>query len=192
MTEKEVFEKQEESGNTVFYMVRKGIFYNAFGHGAFALARATGYQVTRKHRKAGDIVQAGFKVDQLQKVLGRIKEAGGRVEPLTEGDDGVFAFGGIDGTPDEAMVKDAAMSKTAASPGSMDCPSRPYGYGAGAGPSRLDMVAEGASQGDGGVSQAWLVDAVLGFNLASSTPIEAMLFVGTLQQKIKDGCQKNY
>ena len=192
MTEQEVFELQRESGNTTFYLVRKGIFYNAYGQGAFALARATGYQVTRKHRKAGDIEQAGFRLEQLPKVLSRINEAGGRMEPLTEGDDGVYAFSGIDGTPDEAMVKDAAMSKTAASPGSMDCPSRPYGYGAGAGPSRLDMVAEGASQGDGGVSQAWLVDAVLGFNLAASTPIEAMLFICTLQQKIKDSCQKNF
>ena len=60
------------------------MFYHAYGNGAFALSRATGYRVLRKHRKGGDILVCGFPANQLDMVLQRIREAGGEVEPAGE------------------------------------------------------------------------------------------------------------
>ena len=50
MTEKEILEKQEASGNQVFYLMLVGKFFLAYGYGAFALSRGTGYRVMRKAR----------------------------------------------------------------------------------------------------------------------------------------------
>ena len=46
MTEKEILQEQETIGQTAFYLIAVGMFYHAYGCGAFALARATGYRVT--------------------------------------------------------------------------------------------------------------------------------------------------
>ena len=54
------------------------MFYHAYGYGAFALSRATGYRV-----------------------LQRIRETGGVVEQMGEK---IFLFRGLDGTPDESMI----------------------------------------------------------------------------------------
>ena len=158
MTEKEVIQKQEENGNTVFYLTKHGSFYHANGHGAFALSRATGYQAMRKHRKAGDIVQTGFGVGQLPKVLEKIKAAGGTVKPLVVGDDDVLLFSGIDGTPDESMV--APSSSLSSSP----CKGE-------------------VSEGRRGNDFHWLADALRNFNLSAATPLEAMLFRGERQDR---------
>ena len=182
MTEREVIEKQEQNGNKEFYLMLIGSFAHAYGCGAFALARATGYKVLRKRRKTGEVLTCGFPVAKVDDVRRRVMEAGGMMEDLPDGK--TWLLTGLDGTPDEAMVSQPAA------PVNNGCPSRPYEVVADS--SLLNMVAEGESQGDGGVSVAWLVDAVQGFNLSCATPIEAMLFIGTLQQKIKDGCQKNF
>lgn len=50
MTEKEVLQLQEANDQTAFYLIAVGMFYHAYGCGAFALARATGYRVLRGHR----------------------------------------------------------------------------------------------------------------------------------------------
>lgn len=60
MTEKEILQQQESNGQTAFYLMAVGMFYHAYGCGAFALSRATGYRVLRKHRKHGDILTCGF------------------------------------------------------------------------------------------------------------------------------------
>ena len=49
MTEKEILQEQETIGQTAFYLIAVGMFYHAYGCGAFALARATGYRVLRGH-----------------------------------------------------------------------------------------------------------------------------------------------
>ena len=49
MTEKEVLQQQDANQQKAFYLIAVGMFYHAYGCGAFALARATGYRVLRKH-----------------------------------------------------------------------------------------------------------------------------------------------
>ena len=72
MTEKEILQQQETNGQKVFYLIAVGMFYHAYGCGAFALARATGYSVLRKHRKQGDILTCGFPANQLETVFQRL------------------------------------------------------------------------------------------------------------------------
>lgn len=50
MTEQEILRQQEVNGNQSFYLMLVGKFLHACGHGAFALAKATGYRVMRKQR----------------------------------------------------------------------------------------------------------------------------------------------
>ena len=66
MTEKEILQQQEVNEQKAFYLIAVGMFYHAYGNGAFALARATGYRVLRKHRKHGDILTCGFPANQLE------------------------------------------------------------------------------------------------------------------------------
>ena len=80
MTEKEILQQQESNGQTAFYLMAVGMFYHAYGCGAFALSRATGYRVLSKHRKGGDILTCGFPANQLDMVLQRIRDAGGEVD----------------------------------------------------------------------------------------------------------------
>ncbi len=117
MTEKEILEHQQQSGNTEFYLMLIGKFLNAYGHGAFALSRATGYRVLRKVRKNGDIITAGFPIGSLDMVRSRIRDAGGYVEQIS---DKLYRFGGIDGTPDEQMVQVPAATTAAPKRGADD------------------------------------------------------------------------
>ena len=59
---------QEQTGNREFYMILIGSFMHAYGNGAFALSRATGYRVMRKRRKAGNLVTTGFPIASLEQV----------------------------------------------------------------------------------------------------------------------------
>jgi len=174
MTEKEVIQKQEENGNTVFYLTKHGSFYHANGHGAFALSRATGYQAMRKHRKAGDIVQTGFGVGQLPKVLEKIKAAGGTVKPLVVGDDDVLLFSGIDGTPDESMVAPSSSLSSSPCKGEVSEGCSTYSSS----PCKGEV-----SEGRRGNDFHWLADALRNFNLSAATPLEAMLFRGERQDR---------
>ena len=101
MTEKEILQQQESNGQTAFYLMAVGMFYHAYGCGAFALSRATGYRVLSKHRKGGDILTCGFPANQLDMVLQRIRDAGGEVEQTAEK---TFLFRGLDGTPDKKLI----------------------------------------------------------------------------------------
>ena len=101
MTEKEILQQQESNGQKTFYLMAVGMFYHAYGCGAFALARATGYRVLRKQRKYGDVLVCGFPANQLDMVLQRIRENSGEVEQTGEK---TFLFRGLDGTADETMV----------------------------------------------------------------------------------------
>lgn len=101
MSEKDIIEKQEQTGNQAFYLIQQGIFFNAYGSGAYALSRATGYKVKAKPRKHGSVAQCGFNMDTLDKVCRRIRDAGGEIEEI---DRKTYLFRGFDGTPDETMV----------------------------------------------------------------------------------------
>lgn len=102
MTEKEVLDLQQQSGNQEFYLILVGSFLHAYGNGAFALSRATGYRVMRKQRKQlGEILTTGFPISQLDSVRNKIYDAGGEIEKV---DEKTWIFRGIDGTPDESMI----------------------------------------------------------------------------------------
>ena len=116
MTEKEVLDLQEERGNQVFYLILIGSFLNAYGNGAFALSRATGYRVIRKQRKQmGEVLTAGFPVSSLGGVREKLLAAGGE---LDEVDEKTWIFRGIDGTPDLAMVTDPKPRQQSQQPAS--------------------------------------------------------------------------
>ena len=150
MTEQEVLNLQEQNGNSKFYLMLIGKFFHAYGHGAFALAKATGYRVIRKQRKYGEVLVCGFPIEKLGLVRQSLEEAGASVESI---DEKTYLFRGIDGTPESSMV-----SEPAARPEPQPLVTR------------LD----------------WLEKAVRSFNLSMSTPMDAMVFIGSLQQRLKE------
>lgn len=160
MTEKEVLQQQETTGQTAFYLIAVGMFYHAYGNGAFALARATGYRVLSKHRKHGDILICGFPANQLDMVLQRIREAGGEVEQTGEK---TFLFRGLDGTPDDKLI--AEQKPQIATP-----------------PSKEVIQSE--------TPFSWLADELLSFNLSLSTPMDAMNLIARLQKRLRDEKQE--
>ncbi|MBP3757699.1 MAG: hypothetical protein J6I61_10520 [Prevotella sp.] len=158
MSEKEILHLQELSGNTEFYLMLVGKFLHAVGSGAFALSLATGYRVMRKKRKDGEMLVCGFPIEKMGVVKQRIFDHGGTIE---EADENLFLFRGIDGTPDEALVCEPKSNVSIPGRVSRDSTAVHAGY-------------------------QWLADEVLRFNLSMSTPLDAMLFLGTLQQRIKE------
>lgn len=160
MTEKEILQQQEVNEQKAFYLIAVGMFYHAYGCGAFALARATGYRVLRKHRKGGDILVCGFPANQLDTVLQRIREAGGEVEQTGEK---TFLFRGLDGTPDESMIAEQ-KPQTVTSP-TKDVPQSEAPF-------------------------SWLVKELLSFNLSLSTPMDAMNLIARLQKRLREEQKK--
>ena len=105
MTEQDVLRRQETNGQKEFYLMLIGQFYHAYGHGAFALARATGYRVMRKQRKNGEILTVGFPANCMDRVKARILENRGQIRDI---DGKTLLFCGIDGTPDMSLVQETA------------------------------------------------------------------------------------
>lgn len=102
MTERELIQQQQELGDSRFLVTRSGKFFSAYGCGAFALARATGYRVMHRQRKGGNFVlTTGFPESHVGKVMEQIIAAGGKIDRQ---DDGSFVFSGIDGSEAEALV----------------------------------------------------------------------------------------
>ena len=160
MTEREILDRQEQGGQREFYLVRVGLFLRAYGCGAFALSRATGYRVVRQQRKRGAVDVCGFPSAQLDLVRQRLQAAGAEVEQ--SGDD-CWLFRGVDGTPDPAMVAEPAHTPE---------PRLQTQY----------ATTEILPAADG---YGWLAQAVKDFNLSQSTPMDAMVFMNTLQQEIR-------
>lgn len=151
--------QQEANGQQSFCLVLVGKFLHACGCGAFALSRATGYRVMRKQRKWGEVMVCGFPIDRFDLVRDRIRDAGGDIYSM---DDKTWMFRGLDGTPDPQMVCEPAP-KTEPKP-----------------QEQLTTVAPAA---DG---YGWLAEAVRGFNLSQSTPVDAILFINDLQHRLSD------
>lgn len=162
MTEKEVLDLQEKSGNKEFYLMLVGKFFLAYGHGAFALSRGTGYRVMRKPRKNGFVLTCGFPIEKFDMVLLRVRDAGGQIEPLEQK---LYRFSGLDGTPDERMV----------------CETQPKAIRVSDPPVKS---VESSEQRVSGCASDWLREALLSFNLSMSTPLDAMNFIGKLQQRL--------
>lgn len=157
MIEVEILQRQLASGGESFYLILVGKFLKAYGDGAFALSRATGYRVIRQRRKSGDILTCGFPAELLPTVRDRIRSAGGDIEQL-EGK--LYRFGGIDGTPDEAMVSLPKMKSY----------NGPH-----------------CDKSDESTVPASVIKDLLAFDLSMSTPMDAMNLIAMLQQRIKDG-----
>ena len=156
MTEKEILQLQDENQQTAFYLIAVGMFYHAYGCGAYALARATGYRVLRKHRKHGDVLVCGFPANQLDMVLQRLREAGGEVEQTGEK---TFLFRGLDGTPDDKLIAEQKPQIAIS-------------------PSKEVLQPE--------ASFSWLANELLSFNLSLSTPMDAMNLIARLQKRLRD------
>ena len=102
MTEQELIDKQEKGNNETLYLMKVGMFFHAYGAGAFALARTTGYRIKRKSRKGGrEMLVAGFPAESLNAVVAKLEAAGATV---TRHSDILVEVAGLDGTPDEGMV----------------------------------------------------------------------------------------
>ena len=156
MTEKEILDKQEQRGNQEFFLIQVGSFLHAYGNGAFALSRATGYRVMRKQRKQlGEVLTTGFPIARLDNVREKIFAAGGEMESL---DDKTWIFRGINGAPDTALVSE---------------------------PLPKPQQAADALPAAAGAVASWLADEVRRFNLSMSTPMDAMNLIARLQQRIK-------
>ena len=164
MTEREILKLQEQTGNQDYYLVSVGSFLHAYGNGAFALARATGYRVMRKKRKWGEVLTVGFPANRLDQVRQRVREAGGDMEQI---DQKTYLFRGVDGLPDEQMV-------------SLPASHSPKG---GVNPTPVH------SQREGRMNE--IVAAIRDFNLSMSTPMDAMLLIGTLQQRLQQTDENN-
>ena len=179
MTEQEILKRQEENGNKEFYLMQVGMFYHTYGCGAFALKRVTGFKVISRHRKAGDIYTAGFHVDQLDVVLAKIEEAGGKVESI---DEKLWLFGGIDGTPDMCLVQVPAKAERT----TLNIVP-PHSGAASANDACSGYVKSQRNRSEAGPS--WLVEELLSYNLAITTPMEAMAFINALQKKLRNGTE---
>lgn len=160
MTEQEILARQEASGNIEFFMILIGRFLHAYGNGAFALARITGYHVRRKQRKSGEVLVLGFPIDRLDNVLERIRDTGGDVESV---DNKTWKFRGVDGTPDDKMISEPKQAED-----------------------KQDNTAPTvtASVPTGHAENNWLVEAVRSFDLSMSTPMDAMVFLSSLKQRL--------
>ena len=161
MTEREILERQEQTGNREYLLVLVGSFLHAYGNGAFALSRVTGYRVRRKQRKWGEVLVVGFPADRLDLVRQQLRDAGGEVEQV---DDKTYLFRGLDGTPDQQMVCEPA-------PKPEPKPQTQY--------ATTENLPAACGYG-------WLAEAVRAYNLSQSTPMDAMLFISTLQQRLKE------
>ena len=161
MTEQEILRQQEANGQQSFYLVLVGKFFHACGCGAFALSRATGYRVMRKQRKWGEVMVCGFPIDRFDLVRDRIRDAGGDIYSQ---DDRTWMFRGLNGTPDPQMVCEPAPKPEPK-------------------PQELTASTENHPAADG---YGWLAEAVRGFNLSQSTPMDAMLFVNDLQHRLNN------
>ena len=153
MTEQELINKQKEYGDSRFSVTRSGKFFCAYGCGAFALARATGYRVMRRPRKGGHcVLTTGFPESRLANVVEQIAACGGEI---VEQEADCFVFTGIDGSEDDSLVSEQKPPK--------------------------EHKAMGIRK-----EEASLRERILSFDLSRSTPMEAMLFLDTLQRQIKE------
>lgn len=158
MTEIEILERQLATGGESFYLMLIGKFLRAYGNGAFALSRVTGYRVIRQHRKSGEILVCGFPVDFLPNVRDRIREAGGEFEQMEQH---LYRFSGIDGTPDETMISELKPKEQSAT-------------------KQTQTVSNAQSAVTG-----YVINTLLSFNLSMSTPMDAMNLIAELQTKLK-------
>lgn len=156
MTEQEVIALQDETERRDYYLIRVGKTFRAYGSGAFALARVTGYRVVRKRRKDGNFLTVGFPERRLSQVCECITACGGELECV---DATTYLLRGIDGSADDRLINGPKFTHPTAKPS----------------PWFFEREKE---------ELQWLKNAIMGFRISRSTPMEAMLFLSTLQQRL--------
>jgi len=140
------------------FLMRVGLFFQAYGRATFVVARLMGYKIRRVHRTWGDILLLGFNALQLDTVRSKMLQHG--IALTKEDNEGnLWSFEGGDDTVDETMVQEPTPKNPS--------PSTPVTV-----PPQMPDNDDRA-----------LAAEVLGFNLASATPMEAMLFLNELQKR---------
>ena len=159
MTEKEIIERQEENGNTLFYVMQIGMFYHAYGYGAFALSRITGYHVRLVHRRTlHDVCVCGFPVKKIDTVVQKMLEQSVVIDYLDD-KNRLFSFSGADGTPDETMITETGKEDG-------------------------EQMKESTSIAAPRLES--LLDEIRSFNVAASTPMDAMILISKLQKDYEE------
>jgi|GEM_PF-207792 len=160
MTEIEILDRQEQTGNREFYLMLIGRFYHAYGCGAFALARVTGYHVRRIQRKQGEVCVLGFPIDSFDSVRDKVRDGGGEMESI---DGKTWRFSGLDGTPDLSIVLEPKPKSAEG---------------------RLSLASETVSTATAPAACGWLENEVRNFDLSIATPVDAMIFVCSLKKRL--------
>jgi hypothetical protein len=104
MTEHDILIQQKLLPEEDCLLIMVDGFYQAYGLGAFALARVMKYRVLRRHRPWGEVLTCGFPDLVLAKVCLRLRKTRADVELLG---DNAFLVHGLNGEPDESQVWDA-------------------------------------------------------------------------------------
>lgn len=148
----EIIAREQQTGHLCLTL--RGMFYTAYNGSAQALARIAGYKVKRTAggRNSDSGCYAGFPAPSLEKVLAMLEKAGGRVVVREEK---YLEIEGIAVSFDAGMLEGYQVrgrSKSANPPAA---------------------VAPLPGQE--------LVSRILGYDLGTHTPLEAMLFLRELQ-----------
>lgn len=156
MSEQEIIQSQQDGRR--HYLLLVGMFYHAYEGAAFALGRITGYRIRKVHRKQGDVRVLGFVATQFDRVRVMLADRGIQ---LHRGDDEgrLWWFEGGDPTPDESMITDASSGKE-----------------------RQKTVNDQPTPHSSAEHDHAIAEAVMHFNVASATPIEALLLISQLQK----------
>ena len=164
-------ERQENEQGRWSYMALSGSFIRAYGNAAFALHRATGYQVIRLGPKS-DVLRTGFPSHFIEVVCRQLREHGAEVEKVS---DQLWRFRGIDDTPDLSLVVEPKPRRKAKDRAKSDKPVEVL---------PVEVKAVAPAHPPETPDYGWLAEAVRNFNLSAATPIDVVCFVSRLQQQL--------
>ncbi len=161
---KELIEKQEATGH--IFLIRQGLFLRGYNSGALMLEALLGYKAQRMYLKIckGEVCAAGFPSSNLDRVIAEVKRQGGMIVDQTEG---LVEISGLDypctqevirqHREKERFVPAAFPEKHCREPDIPVLEALPY----------EKIVAQ----------------RVLSYNLSDSTPLEALLFLNSIQKE---------
>ncbi|MBQ8969543.1 MAG: hypothetical protein IJ064_07430 [Bacteroidaceae bacterium] len=168
MSEKEILQLQAGHPGRG-YLLRVGLFYHAYDASAFALGRLTGYRVVERSRRGYGVAVLGFPSARLASVRGTLAAHGIQLCPADP-----------EGNPQPAA--DTTPADTSAQPGFLcfesplllEAPETPPTPPTPANPKKTEKTEIPATQSP-------LLRELLAFDLASSTPMDAMNFLNRLR-----------
>ncbi len=161
---KELIQKQESTGH--IFLIRQGLFLRGYNEGALMLEKLLGYKAQRMYLKTckTEVCVAGFPSSNLDRVIATVERAGGAVADQT---DGVVEICGLNYpcTPEiilrykekEKFMSSASVEKHCRAPDLPLPETLPY--------------------------ERIVAQRVLSYNLSDSTPLEALLFLNSIQKE---------